>query len=98
MRQARVTCWVLLERKGEEVSEFQLLPSFGACIHVPPPPPNQILHVVSAPAPNRFKCDDLKLERPRGFRRYVVEAKRKPPATISRRRRKSGMEADQFSA
>ena len=27
------------------VTEFFLVPFFGACIHVPPPPPNQIIHV-----------------------------------------------------
>ena len=27
------------------VTEFFLVPYFGACIHVPPPPPNQIVHV-----------------------------------------------------
>lgn len=30
------------------VSEFLLVPYFGACIHVPPPPSNQIVHVRSA--------------------------------------------------
>lgn len=30
-----------------KVSEFLLVPYFGACIHVPPPPPNQIVYVVS---------------------------------------------------
>lgn len=30
-----------------EVNEFLLVPYFGACIHVPPPPSNQIVHVVS---------------------------------------------------
>lgn len=29
----------------EVVTEFFLVPFFGACIHVPPPPPNQIIHV-----------------------------------------------------
>lgn len=29
------------------VSEFLLVPYFGACIHVPPPPSNQIVHVRS---------------------------------------------------
>ena len=33
---------VPLERKGDEVSEFLLVPYFGACVHVPPPPSNQI--------------------------------------------------------
>src|SRR5690606_31134482 len=28
-----------------EVEEFLLVPWFGACIHVPPPPSNQIVHV-----------------------------------------------------
>jgi len=27
------------------VSEFLLVPYFGSCIHVPPPPPNQIVYV-----------------------------------------------------
>jgi len=29
----------------KRVTEFFLVPYFGACIHVPPPPPNQIIHV-----------------------------------------------------
>ncbi|MCQ9425251.1 DUF3299 domain-containing protein [Pseudomonas sp. LJDD11] len=29
------------------VTEFLLVPFFGACIHVPPPPANQIVHVTS---------------------------------------------------
>jgi len=28
-------------------TEFLLVPYYGACIHVPPPPSNQIVHVVS---------------------------------------------------
>ena len=28
-----------------EVSEFLLVPYVGACIHVPPPPPNQLVYV-----------------------------------------------------
>jgi hypothetical protein len=31
--------------KDGTVSEFFLVPYFGACIHVPPPPPNQIVYV-----------------------------------------------------
>lgn len=27
------------------IREFFLVPYYGACIHVPPPPPNQIIHV-----------------------------------------------------
>jgi hypothetical protein len=37
---------VPLEDNLEEVTEFLLVPYPGACIHVPPPPPNQIVHVV----------------------------------------------------
>jgi len=32
------------------VTEMFLVPFFGACIHVPPPPPNQIVHVTLAKA------------------------------------------------
>ncbi|ATE58819.1 DUF3299 domain-containing protein [Thauera sinica] len=35
-----------LERKGKLVSELLLVPYFGACIHTPPPPANQTIHVV----------------------------------------------------
>jgi uncharacterized protein len=34
-----------LEINGRHVSEFLLVPWVGACIHTPPPPPNQIVHV-----------------------------------------------------
>jgi hypothetical protein len=34
-----------LEFDGQQVSEFLLVPTVGACIHIPPPPPNQIVHV-----------------------------------------------------
>ena len=30
------------------VTEFLLVPWVGACIHTPPPPPNQIVHVTTA--------------------------------------------------
>ena len=30
----------------EFVKEFLLVPTFGACIHVPPPPPNQVIYVI----------------------------------------------------
>ena len=30
---------------GDELAEFLLVPYFGACIHVPPPPANQIIYV-----------------------------------------------------
>lgn len=34
-----------LEFSGRQVTEFLLVPWVGACIHTPPPPPNQIVHV-----------------------------------------------------
>ena len=34
-----------LEYDGDKVTEFFLVPYVGACIHTPPPPPNQIVHV-----------------------------------------------------
>lgn len=34
-----------LEFDGDRVTEFLLVPYVGACIHTPPPPPNQIVHV-----------------------------------------------------
>jgi hypothetical protein len=36
---------VPLEGDSETTTEFLLVPYFGACIHVPPPPPNQIVYV-----------------------------------------------------
>lgn len=37
---------VPLERQGDLVSELLLVPSFGACIHSPPPPANQTVYVI----------------------------------------------------
>lgn len=37
---------VPLETNGEQISEFLLVPYFGACVHVPPPPANQLIHVI----------------------------------------------------
>jgi hypothetical protein len=34
-----------LDEEGR-VTEFFLVPYFGACIHVPPPPPNQMVYVI----------------------------------------------------
>ena len=36
---------VPLEFEDKSVTQFLLVPFFGACIHVPPPPPNQIILV-----------------------------------------------------
>lgn len=37
---------VPLEDFAEKAAEFLLVPYFGACIHTPPPPPNQLVYVV----------------------------------------------------
>ena len=48
-RRVRIAGFVIpLERKGDKFTEFLLLPYFGACIHSPPPPANQIIHARSA--------------------------------------------------
>ena len=39
-----------LEKQGDKVTEFLIVPYFGACIHTPPPPANQIIHAKSAKA------------------------------------------------
>ncbi len=36
---------VPLEDDADQVTEFLLVPFAGACIHVPPPPPNQMVYV-----------------------------------------------------
>ena len=35
-----------MDEYADEVKEFLLVPDPLACIHVPPPPPNQIIYVV----------------------------------------------------
>ena len=35
---------------SSEHDEFLLVPYFGACLHTPPPPPNQIIYVKSSSA------------------------------------------------
>ena len=39
---------VPLDFSGTQTTEFLLVPYFGACIHTPPPPSNQIVYVTSA--------------------------------------------------
>lgn len=36
---------VPITMEGESLKEFLMVPYFGACIHVPPPPPNQVVFV-----------------------------------------------------
>jgi hypothetical protein len=45
-RFVRIPGYVLpLEMSGKEITEFLLVPWVGACVHTPPPPLNQIVHV-----------------------------------------------------
>ena len=56
-RDIRIPGYVLpLEFDGTNVTEFLLVPYAGACIHTPPPPPNQIIHVKAVQG---FAVDDL---------------------------------------
>lgn len=34
-----------MDYSAREIQEFLLMPYIPACIHVPPPPPNQVIHV-----------------------------------------------------
>ena len=55
-QQVKIAGFVVpLESKGEQIHEFLLVPYFGACIHTPPPPANQIVHVVAAKLPASFE-------------------------------------------
>ncbi len=38
---------VPLEMDAKKIDQFLLVPYYGACIHVPPPPANQTVHVVT---------------------------------------------------
>ena len=46
---------VPLDVDGESLRSFLLVPYFGACIHVPPPPPNQVVYVEM---PEAISLDD----------------------------------------
>lgn len=57
----RIPGYVLpLERSKQGLHEFLLVPYFGACIHSPPPPANQVVRVVlSKPASNLRSMDSV---------------------------------------
>ncbi len=51
---------VPLEEGKAGMTEFLLVPYFGACIHTPPPPANQIIHVLpQTPARNLKSMDTI---------------------------------------
>lgn len=49
---------VPLEKAGDQLIEFLLVPYFGACVHTPPPPANQIIHVRVAKPVAGFRSMD----------------------------------------
>ncbi|MDO3377696.1 DUF3299 domain-containing protein [Geoalkalibacter halelectricus] len=55
-RKGRIAGFVVpLEGDDRHIYEFLLVPYFGACIHVPPPPANQIIHVLpDKPIPSQW--------------------------------------------
>jgi len=50
---------VPLETTKDGVKEFLLVPYFGACIHSPPPPANQIVHVLPKSPAKMFSMDTV---------------------------------------
>lgn len=58
--QVRIPGYVVpLEEGKAGVTEFLLVPYFGACIHTPPPPANQIIHVREAKAKGLRSMDTV---------------------------------------
>ena len=49
---------VPLEEAKGGLSEFLLVPYFGGCIHTPPPPANQIIHVTASTPAKGFRTMD----------------------------------------
>lgn len=49
---------VPIEENQGSISELLLVPYFGACVHSPPPPANQIIHVIAKPPVKGFKIMD----------------------------------------
>ena len=73
--------------KDERVTEFLLVPWVGACIHTPPPAPNQIIHV-SFPQGLELKqrFDAVRLEgtlrhQPAAHELFLIDGSRRIPAS-----------------
>lgn len=61
-QQIRIPGYIVpLDLQNGKVTEFLLVPYFGACIHSPPPPPNQTVYVTSK-EPIEFSWDPFWLE------------------------------------
>jgi hypothetical protein len=55
-RRVRIPGFVVpLDGEREKTHEFLLVPYFGACIHAPAPPANQVIHVVLSKTANTVK-------------------------------------------
>ncbi|WP_228763319.1 DUF3299 domain-containing protein [Limnohabitans sp. 2KL-27] len=80
---------VPLEDLPEGSKEFLLVPYFGACVHSPPPPANQIVHVVLDKPTKRFRMMDTlwvtgplsatKTDSHMGVSSYRIDAKQVAP-------------------
>jgi hypothetical protein len=58
-QQVRLPGFVVpLDDSADGLKSFLLVPYFGACIHTPPPPSNQIVHVLAASAAKGFRSMD----------------------------------------
>lgn len=50
---------VPLEELSDGMREFLLVPYFGACVHSPPPPANQIVHVLLSKSDKKLRLMDV---------------------------------------
>lgn len=60
----RISGYVVpLDAQNGEMREFLLVPYFGACIHTPPPPANQIIHVsIAQPVKDLRTMDTVSID------------------------------------
>ncbi len=82
---------VPLEDLATGIKEFLLVPYFGACVHSPPPPANQIVHVLMDKPNKRFRLMDVvwvsgplsatKTDSHMGVAGYRIDAKAITPYT-----------------
>lgn len=80
---------VSLDGGPGELREFLLVPYFGACIHVPPPPPNQVIHAVARTPIKKVQTMDaiwatgrlevVRSDTPFGAATYVMQVERVTP-------------------
>ena len=85
---------VPLEELPAGVKEFLLVPYFGACVHTPPPPANQIVHVLLNKPVKRFRLMDTvwvsgalsatKTDSHMGVASYRIDAKEVMPYSEKR--------------